>query len=89
MTVKQNHSSRLLLLGRIAALARSSLLLQMEQHGLSVMTVSPTKAVELIVIPFGMLTRVDPRNHVLDGVQIPTHEGAILRVKRASPGHAW
>jgi len=29
-----------------------------------------------------------PKEHVLDGVQIRTHEGAIVRMKVASPGHA-
>jgi len=28
-----------------------------------------------------------PMNHVLDGVQIPTREWAILRAKRGRPGH--
>jgi len=48
---------------------------------LSVTTTSPAK--EAVVMPFGMLTRVDPRNHVLDG--IPTSERTILRAK----GHVW
>jgi len=30
-------------------------------------SVSPAKAVELILLPFGMLTWVGPMNHVLDG----------------------
>jgi len=33
--------------------------------------VSPAKKAELIKMPFGWLTRVGPKNHVLDGVQIP------------------
>jgi len=45
------------------------------------MTVSPAKVAELIVMQFGMLTWVGPRNHVLDGVQI-TREEAILRAKK-------
>ena len=52
---------------------------------LSVTTVSPTKAAEPIVMPFGLLTRMGPRNDVLDGVQILTRLGAILRVKRGLP----
>jgi len=44
---------------------------------------NPAKAVGLIVMPFGLLTPVGSRNHVLDGVQIPT----ILRAEWASPGH--
>ena len=37
------------------------------------------KTTEQIEMPFGMWTRVGPRKHVLDGVQIPTLEGAFLR----------
>jgi len=33
------------------------------------------KTAEPIEMPFGMLTWVDPRNHVLDEVQIPTGRG--------------
>jgi len=36
----------------------------------SVTIVSPAKTAELIKMPFGLWTRVGPRNHVLDGVQI-------------------
>jgi len=35
--------------------------------GLSVMLVSPAKTAEPIEMPFGLWTRVGPRNHVLDG----------------------
>jgi len=49
-------------------------MLQEEQRGLSLsrsrvllMTVSPTKAAEPIVMPLGMVTRVGPRNSVSDG----------------------
>jgi len=38
-------------------------------------TVNCAKAAESIEMPFGMLSRVDPRNHVLDGVQIPHAKG--------------
>jgi len=38
-----------------------------------------------IQMPFGMWTSVGPRNHILDGVQIPTREKAVLRVKRTQP----
>jgi len=34
------------------------------------MIVSSAKTAELIEMPFEMLTLVDPRNYVLDGVQI-------------------
>jgi len=34
---------------------------------LSVTIASPTKTVEPIEMPFGLWTRVGPRNHVLDG----------------------
>jgi len=47
--------------------------------------VSCAKMVELIEMPFGMWTLVGWRNHVLGGVQIPTHEGAIFRVKTGQP----
>ena len=33
---------------------------------------------EPIEMPFGGPIRTKPRNHVLDGVQIPPREGAIL-----------
>jgi len=67
--------------------ARCGLLLETEQRGLSVglsvTTVSPAKAAEPIVMPFGMMTGVGPRNHVglLGGVQILTREDVILRAK--------
>jgi len=34
---------------------------------------------ETIEMPFGMLTRVDPKNHVLDRGPDPPWEGALLR----------
>jgi len=37
----------------------------------SVTLVSPAKTVELIEMPFGLRTRVGPRNHVLDGSSDP------------------
>jgi len=43
---------------------------------------------ELIEMLFGVWTLEGPSNNVLDGVQIRTHEGAIMRMKGASPGHA-
>ena len=46
---------------------------------LSVTLVSPAKTAEPIEMSFGLWTRVGPRNRVLDGVQIPPCEGAILR----------
>ena len=41
---------------------------------------------ELIQMPFGMLSRVDQRNHLLDGVLgiDPSWEGAILRGRACS-----
>jgi len=48
---------------------------------------SPAKMAELIDVPCGMWTWVGPRNHVLLGVQIPTHKEAILRAKRGVPRH--
>jgi len=44
--------------------------------------------IDRAVLLFWMWTWVGPRKHVLDGVQIPMHEGAILRAKGAGPGHA-
>ena len=41
--------------------------------GLSATVVSPAKTVEPIEMSFGFRTRVGPRNHVLDVVQI--HHG--------------
>ena len=40
-------------------------------HGLSVTLVSPAKTGELIEMPFGLRTRVGPRDHVLDGGSDP------------------
>jgi len=48
---------------------------------------SPAKTAEPIEIPFGMWTRVSPKNHVVDGVQMSTREGTILRAKRSRSGH--
>jgi len=39
--------------------------------------VSPTKTAELIEMPFGLWTRVGPRNHVWG--QIPQRKGTVLR----------
>jgi len=44
----------------------------------SATVVSPAKTAEPIAMPFELRTRADPRNPVLDGVQIPWEE-AILR----------
>ena len=46
--------------------------------------VSPAKTAEPIEMPFGGLTRVDLKNHVLHGVEIP-QEGQFWRV---CPAHA-
>jgi len=54
------------LLGLIRALARCCLLLQTWSVDLSVTNVSPAKAAEPIVVPFGQCTWIGPRNHVLD-----------------------
>jgi len=51
--------------------------------GLSVALVSPAETAAPIEMPFGLKTRVGPRNHVLDGAQISPWEGAILRGKGA------
>jgi len=55
-------------LGRITAIASNSgLLLQTESVGLLVTFVSPVKTAEVIEMPFGELTHVGPRKHVLMG----------------------
>jgi len=79
-----NYFDHLLLLGRIAALARCYLMLQMVCWSVYDDR-EPCKTAEPIVIAFRILTPVGPMNHVLDGVQIPTREGAILR----DTGHHW
>jgi len=47
-------------------------------------SVSPAKTAETIKVPFALRTRVGPVNHVLNEVQMPTWEGAILRGKQAN-----
>jgi len=42
---------------------------------LSVTLVSSAKTAEPVEMPFGLRTRVSPRNHVLDGVQISLRKG--------------
>ena len=67
---------------------RCGLLLPTESRGLlvwrSVTLVRPAKIAEPIEMPFRLRTPVGPGNHVLDGVQIPPWEWAILRGKGAS-----
>ena len=46
---------------------RCGLLLPIEQSGLPVTLVSPAKMAAPIEMPFGLRTRMCPRNHVLDG----------------------
>jgi len=45
---------------------------------------SAAKTAEPIEMPFRLRTRVGPGNHALDGVQISSWEGAVLRGKGAS-----
>jgi len=40
--------------------------------------VSYTKTTEPIEMPFGVLSYVDPRNHIVHGVEIPYLERAIF-----------
>ena len=47
----------------------------------SVTLVSPAQTAEPIEMQFGLGTWLGPGNHVLDGVQIPPWEGAILTGK--------
>ena len=44
-----------------------------------------TKTVEPIKMPFGMMTWVDPRYHVLDGDPIPQGKGQFVGGKRSGP----
>jgi len=46
--------------------------------GLSLTLVSPAKMAEPIEMPFGLMTRVGPGYHVLDGPRYPYRKGAIL-----------
>ena len=50
-------------------------------------TVSCTKTAKPIEIPFGMKTRVSPRNHVLDGSRSPKGKRQVLGVVRANEKH--
>ena len=43
--------------------------------GLFVTIINPAKTTELMETWFGLWTQVGPRNHVLDGVQIPPAKG--------------
>jgi len=47
---------------------------------------SPAKTAELIKIPFGLWTRVGPRNHVLDGDPDPSCAKTTLCGKRYLQG---
>jgi len=70
------------------------ILLQTEYYGLtvsllvcrslSVTVVSPAKTDEPTEMPFGLWTRVGPRNHVLDAVQIPMGMGIFEGRARAA-----
>ena len=55
--------------------------------GLSVTLVSPAKTAQPIDMPLWLRTRMCPRNHILDGIQIFPYEGAIFREKDM-PDHA-
>jgi len=52
---------------------------------LSVTLVSPAKTAAPIEMPFGLSTRVGPRNHVLDGGPDSPWEKVILRSERGVP----
>jgi len=56
-----------LLLGHIAVLRTQMRPIVTDRVARSVTLVSPAKTAAPIEMPFGMLSRVDPRNHVLDG----------------------
>jgi len=52
---------------------------------LPVTTMSPAKAAEPIVISFWMWTRIVPRSHALDGVQIPLGRGGNVESETGPP----
>jgi len=53
-----------------------------DQVAWSVTLVSPAKTAEPIEMPYGLRSRVDPGNHILDGGPDPPQwEGTILRRK--------
>ena len=52
---------------------------------LFVTLVSPAKTAEPIEMPFGLRTWLGPKDHVLDGVQIPPWEGANFRGRMGVP----
>jgi len=53
--------------------------------GLSVMIVSPAKTAEPIEMPFWLWSRVGPRNHVLNMVQIPNG----IWIWHLTPANPW
>jgi len=50
----------------------------------SVRIVSPAKTAEPVELLLGMWTRVGPRDHVLDGVQIPMGRGNFEKGEEAA-----
>jgi len=56
---------------------------------LSVTLVSPAKTAESIEMPFGLWTRVGPRNHVLDGIPDPPMGSGNFEGKGASHCKIW
>jgi len=65
-----NNFGHLLLLGRIAALARCNLLLQ-TGGAWSVTAVSPAKTAKPIEMTFELWTQVGQKKRILDGVPDP------------------
>jgi len=62
--------------------ARKSYIVEVEvdvclslSQSVSLMIASPAKTAEPIEMPFGVWTRVGPKKHVLDGVQVPHAKG--------------
>jgi len=52
------------------------------------MTVSHAKMARPIEMPYGMLTCVSQRNHILDGVRDPSTWRGNFEGEKAGPGHA-
>jgi len=60
----------------ITGLQTWAIKLQTDLRGLSIChSDEPCMTAELIEMPFGLWTLVGPKNHVLDGVQIPHAKG--------------
>jgi len=87
MSATNKHQLLLLLLSDRIAVLRTYCYQasSMVCRSVTVTLVSPAKTAASIQMQFGLRTLVSPRNHVLDEVQIPPWEGAILRGGKGHP----